>query len=162
MDSEAVARFELGYAQEMSTTKKCEFCGRFYRPDPRVGKRQRSCFQAVCQKKRRQASQKQWVSHNRDYFRNRYADLKAWRKKHADYQRVWRAKRREIQDEIRAKSPLKSIHLLVPAKVFAGEIQDEIRLIRQCYCGLWLPGAEREIQDKMVSSEALGLPLVPS
>lgn len=146
----------------MVLKKQCQFCGRFFRPDRRVGNRQKSCFRQNCQKKRKQAAQKRWMANNPDYFKGRYEETKAWRGKKPDYQRLWRAKRREIQDELGPKSPLKSIQLLVPASVFASEIQDEIHLFRQCGCGLWLPGGPRKIQDEMARCGPVVLTPAPS
>jgi len=48
--------------------KPCCICRRWFRPDPRVGKRQRACGQADCQRARRQQTQANWRAHNPDYF----------------------------------------------------------------------------------------------
>lgn len=77
---------------------------------------------------------------NPGYFRQRYPNTKQWRQQNPDYQRLWRAKRREIQDEIPLEKPIRTIRLVVPEKLFRGEIQDEIRLVRQCGCGFFVTG----------------------
>ncbi len=118
----------------------CAYCGRFFKPDKRVGARQNSCQDKKCQKKRKKDSQKKWVEANPGYFRGRYSNTKEWRKRNPDYQRQWRAKRREIQDEIPSKKPIKTLRLVVPDKWLKGEIQDEIRLVRQCGCGFFVAG----------------------
>ncbi len=36
-----------------ATQKRCVYCGRFYRPDNRVGKRQKSCGREECRRRRK-------------------------------------------------------------------------------------------------------------
>lgn len=129
--------------------KKCSFCGRFFRPDVRVGNRQKSCYQEACKKKRKKASQRNWIKANPEYFHGRYQEIRLWREKNPGYQREWRMKSREIQDKIPSLTSLATIRIVVPAKLLKGEIQDEFRLVRQCGCGFWLAGEGRKIQDTM-------------
>lgn len=79
--------------------KHCEFCGRFFVPDPRVGDRQRSCFRPECQEARKRASKRAWREREtpRGYFAGRYAYLKEWRRKRRF------ASTEVIQDEIRLR-----------------------------------------------------------
>lgn len=125
--------------------KRCGYCGKYFRPDYRAGERQKCCKDKACQAKRKKESQKRWLEANPGYFKGRYEYVKQWRKEHPDYQRRWRAKRREIQDEISPSKPILIIRLAIPAKLLKGEIQDEIRLVRQCGCGFFVAGGE--IQD---------------
>jgi hypothetical protein len=121
--------------------KRCICCGRYFKPDSRVGNRQKACNDKACQRKRKKENQRTWVESNPGYFQGRYTYVKQWRKDKPDYQRRWRAKRREIQDEIHLSNPIRTIRLVIPAKWFKGEIQDEIRLKRQCGCGFFVAGA---------------------
>jgi len=43
--------------------------------------------------------------------------------------------------------------LVIPEKMLKNEIQDEIRLVRQCGCGFYVAGEKKrcEIQDSMDS-----------
>jgi hypothetical protein len=104
--------------------KRCEFCGRFFTPNRRVGNRQRSCGRTECKKARKTAAQQTWVNNNPGYFKGRYDNTRRWRRAHPDYQRQRRQKIREIQDETARETPVKSVRLLVPAKWFKDEIQD--------------------------------------
>jgi len=97
--------------------KRCVYCGRYYRPDPRVRRTQKSCNDPKCRARRKRESHKKWLEANPDYFKGRYAEVKEWRKNHPDYQRLWEKK--------------------------AHEIQDEIRLVRQCRCGLYVAGGKK-------------------
>jgi hypothetical protein len=60
---------------------------------------------------------------------------------------------REIQDKIPPAEPVKTMVLVIPEKILKNEIQDEIRLVRQCGCGFYVAGEKKrsEIQDSMDS-----------
>lgn len=109
--------------------KHCEFCGRFFTPDRRIGDKQRSCPRPECRKLRKAASQATWSTENDGYFKDRYEKTKSWRAAHPGYQRERRKKIREIQDAIPDSTRLKSVRLLVPATWFKNEIQDTMALI---------------------------------
>jgi len=47
--------------------KRCCICRKMFRPDPRVGERQRACGDTACQRKRRTQSQAGWRSRNLSY-----------------------------------------------------------------------------------------------
>ena len=81
-------------------SKHCEFCGRFFVPDHRVGNRQRACSRPDCKAARKQASQKKWVSREPGYFLGRYPYVKEWRQKRRD------KKLEVIQDERPPAKPL--------------------------------------------------------
>ena len=48
--------------------RPCCICRRWFRPDPRIGLRQRACGQPDCQAARRIQTQKSWRDRNPDYF----------------------------------------------------------------------------------------------
>jgi hypothetical protein len=48
--------------------RPCRICRRWFRPDPRVGTRQRACGNPSCQKARHQQAQIKWCARNPDYF----------------------------------------------------------------------------------------------
>jgi len=47
--------------------RPCTICRRWFRPDARVGSRQRACRQPECQTARRKKTQANWRAHNPDY-----------------------------------------------------------------------------------------------
>jgi hypothetical protein len=108
---------------------------------------QKSCNDPECRAKRKRESHKKWLEANPDYFKGRYSEVKEWRAKHPDYQRLWRKKRREIQDEISPPEPVKTMVLVIPEKMLKSEIQDEIRLVRQCGCGVYVAGGKKGPRD---------------
>src|SRR5712691_3335160 len=48
--------------------RPCCICRRWFRPDPRIGSRQRACITLDCQTARRKKKQKAWRERNPDYF----------------------------------------------------------------------------------------------
>lgn len=121
---------------------RCEFCGRFFVPDRRVGKRQRSCSDPACRKKRKRAAQRKWVADNPGYFCGRYEVVKQWRLRR-------RAGRSMIQDEIPPAKPVLRLVFIVPA-VNPDMIQDEIILRRVAPTAFAAAGLSRAvIQDTM-------------
>jgi len=104
--------------------KRCYFCGRYFRPDPRVGERQKACRRAPCRKARKILAQHRWTERNPGYFRGRYPYVKQWRAGRCG------APRPVIQDEIPSKKPLYRMIFLIPGGLRRGMIQDEILLER--------------------------------
>jgi hypothetical protein len=51
-----------------SRKRPCCICRRWFRPDPRIGSRQRACRGPNCQAARRVRTQKSWRDRNADYF----------------------------------------------------------------------------------------------
>ena len=48
--------------------RPCSICRRWFRPDPRIGSRQRTCKNKDCQTSRRRKKQKAWRKAHPDYF----------------------------------------------------------------------------------------------
>ena len=48
--------------------KPCCICRRWFRPDPRIGSRQRACRNPDCQSARQKKMQRRWRERNPDYF----------------------------------------------------------------------------------------------
>ena len=133
-----------------SQQKKCQFCGRFFRPDSRVGKRQIACSREICRKLRKQKAQRTWLAGNPDYFKGRSLETKAWRLNNPDYQRTWRQRRRrEIQDKMSCNSSIITMHLAIMDASLKVEIQDEIRRQNALGRGFVVAGRLREMQDKI-------------
>src|SRR6266705_4590994 len=75
--------------------KPCSICRRWFRPDPRIGDRQRACGNPECQTARRQKTQADWRDRNPGY-------AIAWR---IDQ----RASRSETPEPLRLPAPLKQL-----------------------------------------------------
>ncbi len=110
---------------------RCVFCGRFFIPDYRIGKRQKACFREGCKKARKQKAQREWVQKNPGYFQGRYPYVKEWRERRKPSLGTPGAEM--IQDEILPSKPLLRLILLIPADK-EGVIQDKIVLRRQSRC----------------------------
>ena len=104
--------------------KRCAYCGRYFIPDRRVGLKQKACGRPECRKKRKQEAQRRWLTRNEGYFRGRYEDVKAWRKRKKEA-----SGGAMIQDEIPRSKPIQKYVLLIPEDK-TGMIQDEIILRR--------------------------------
>jgi hypothetical protein len=104
--------------------KRCQFCGRYFRPDPRVVERQKACRRDVCRKARKLLAQHRWTERNPGYFRGRYPYVKEWREARKN------APRPMIQDKIPLLKPLFKMTLLIPGGIGRELIQDEILLER--------------------------------
>jgi len=109
--------------------KRCLFCGQFFIPDPRVGKRQKACHQESCKKKRKRAAQRRWSDNNPGYFQGRYPYVKQWREQRK-LASGGTPSEMMIQDKIPLSRPCLRLILVIPADK-GGMIQDEIRLRRQ-------------------------------
>jgi len=122
--------------------KKCLCCGRYFRPDNRVGDRQKYCKRGECQKRRRQVQQKKWHKANPDYFQGRYKYLKEWLKMNPGYLKGWRAKQsNDIQTQIPPASPIISIRLNTRENIDFGDIQTLVLTLVQSGQALWVTGA---------------------
>ena len=53
----------------MARSRPCRVCRRWFRPDPRVGKRQKTCGRFECQKERKRQKDAQWRKNNPNYWR---------------------------------------------------------------------------------------------
>lgn len=119
---------------------KCKYCGKYFHPHPRVGKRQKCCGRPECRKKYQKAYQKKWRAKNPDLSKGRYWYIKEWREKNPGYQRAWRQKEREIQNLVSPVTQVNTGTIVVPAKVIKSEIQNLVRFVRQYLCDLLFTG----------------------
>lgn len=105
--------------------KKCLFCGRYFKPDPRVGQNQKACFRDCCKRARKQLAQNDWLRRNPDYFRGRYWYVKQWRQRRKEL-----VQRQMIQDERPVQKalshPIYKLIFLMPGGLKRQMIQDEI------------------------------------
>jgi len=80
----------------MVAKKRCRYCGRMFVPDRRVGDRQKACS-AQCRKLRKKENNRAFSRNNPGYWCGRYDEVKQWRLKYPDYQRLWRQKRKQAR-----------------------------------------------------------------
>ena len=87
----------------MQIKKQCPYCGRKFRPNPRLWdselkcNRQKSCSRKRCLKKRHDESHGIWLGKekNKTAYCRRYGNTKRWRVKNPGYQGKWRAENPE-------------------------------------------------------------------
>lgn len=86
--------------------KRCSYCRKLYRPDPRQKGGQKTCGSDDCQKQRRRDNARLWRKRNpeydsREYRDSRQPDRREWKRKywashpeyrehHKEYMRRWR------------------------------------------------------------------------
>ena len=70
--------------------KRCRYCKRLVIPDPRVGERQKTCGDPLCQKAHKAENNTRWRERNPDYFCNDYPRVKEWLDQHPGYLREYR------------------------------------------------------------------------
>ena len=106
----------------MRKKKPCCFCRKWFRPDPRVGSRQKSCSHPECQKKRRHRTQANWRKQNPDYSRARWMRQRSDKAAEAD-----KAKRKPLMPgraRPRRPAPIRAEGLL--RQIPWSTMQDEI------------------------------------
>lgn len=81
--------------------RKCRHCKDLFYPHSRSKGRQKHCSKLECQRARKAANQRRWLSHpeNRDYFRGP-ANVERVRRWRADHHGYWRRKRRGSADAL--------------------------------------------------------------
>jgi hypothetical protein len=138
--------------------KRCQYCGRFFKPDHRHPHDQKSCKREDCRHRRKAEAQKQWLERNPECFHGRYINTKTWRENHPVYQKQRRAqlKSREIQDTIPAVIAIKSIHLLKPGEWFGFEIQDAMPIVPLYDSTRYRTWRGGEIQDSIMPPAFFG------
>lgn len=74
--------------------KRCVYCSRRFRPDPRTASSQKTCSRTACRRRRKKEAQARWRADNPDYFQghDHYVQHKNWLAKpgHGDYLRRYR------------------------------------------------------------------------
>lgn len=104
---------------------KCRHCGKFFQPDVRNRARQRHCFQPVCRRKSKAASQRAWLSRpeNADYFRDEDNATRAreWQAANPGY---WKKRRKRLAKVLQEASKAQ------PPAVQTVAVQDE-RIVLQ-------------------------------
>ena len=70
--------------------KRCRYCKKLFFPDPRVGKRQKTCGDSTCQKASKAENNTRWRRKNPDYFRNDYPRVKQWLDQNPGYLKRFR------------------------------------------------------------------------
>lgn len=71
--------------------KRCAFCARRFRPEPRIGEAQKACFRKRCRARRKRAAHQSWLRRNPGYFNGQYSRTKLWLAKHPGYLGRYRA-----------------------------------------------------------------------
>ena len=74
----------------MPSTKRCVYCGKSYRPDPRTATEQKACQRNACRRERQRRAYQAWAARNRDYDSARRGNIRSWAKDYPDYWKRYR------------------------------------------------------------------------
>ena len=124
--------------------RPCTICRRWFRPDPRVGERQRACDRPECQTARRKKAQA------------------SWRRRNPDYSIAWRLDRRKAQTEepepLRLPAPLLQLPWNVAKDEFGSQGADFLGVMS----ALILRAAKDEIRSYPIDPTGLPNRLPPA
>lgn len=67
---------------------RCQYCSKLFRPDPRVGKRQRACSKRDCQNRRQAENREDWLRRHAGYFAGRGPEHRRYREEISSGERV--------------------------------------------------------------------------
>lgn len=70
--------------------KRCPYCRKRFTPDPRVGKRQKSCGARACQRALNRENSARWRQEHPDCCHGDYPRVKLWLQKHPGYLKRYR------------------------------------------------------------------------
>ena len=123
--------------------RRCVYCNKLYRPDPRQKCKQKTCGSGDCQRKRKRDNAREWRKKNPGYDTKRYRetrqpDRREWKRRywashpeyrrhHAEYMQIWRKMKRIPEHRVRI--PYRDIELTYDKQ----SINLEIRSVRVPY-----------------------------
>lgn len=113
----------------MKTKKKrCQFCGRWYTPDPRTAHFQKACTNKSCRKQRQRQKNRDWAARYPDYHSYRGAKISQWAAK-IQYWKRYRATHPEYARRDNKRRALSRKHLKEPIGSKVSAKQTTIREI---------------------------------
>jgi hypothetical protein len=81
--------------------RRCRQCGEFFRPDPRVGARQRTCGADACQRARRRQNVADWLDRHPEYRAAEAARVGRWLEAHPGYLKSYRDRVEGLRQRLR-------------------------------------------------------------
>lgn len=110
--------------------KRCEYCGRYFIPDKRIGNRQRACRRPECKRQRKLQALKRWKQNHPEVLAHHYEDyVKPWREARRAERRQPPRRSKVIRNKIPPSKPYRQLVLLIPEET-RNVIRDEIWLRR--------------------------------
>ena len=112
--------------------KRCQFCGRWYTPDSRTARFQKSCGHKSCRKERRRQSVRNWTTRHPDYHSYRGVKVRVWAAK-TNYWKRYRASHPEYvhKDNRRRVLSRKRLSLSAKQNTIRQITVDKLNSIRQ-------------------------------
>jgi hypothetical protein len=95
--------------------KRCRFCDRWYKPDPRTAQFQKACENKSCRKERIRQKNRNWAARYPDYHSYRGAKIREWAAR-TQYWKHYRASHPEYVCRDNKRRVLSRKHLKMSAK----------------------------------------------
>lgn len=150
--------------------KRCAFCARTFRSEPRIGEAQKACFRKRCRARRKREAHQSWLRRNPGYFNDQYPRTKLWLADHPGYLGRYRSahpeyvcadnrKRRERKKRARRRADIQDAlphREIARLRVIRGaDIQDTTRLRLDGLIAALSHGPQADMQDEMASAAPL-------
>lgn len=84
-------------------TKRCRYCGRAFKPDPRTALFQKCCGRGRCVQARSRQKLRRWRKLYPEHARRWQTKVRAWAKAYPDYWRRYRAKHADYRERERRR-----------------------------------------------------------
>lgn len=78
--------------------KRCIICGKWYIPNPRTTKTQKTCSDPACRRERKLRADKTWLAKNPGWTAGRRVKARQWSQAYPDYWRNYRAGHPEYRE----------------------------------------------------------------
>lgn len=78
--------------------KRCIICGKWYLPNPRTAKTQKTCSDPACRRERKLRADKAWLAKNPGWTVGRRVKTRQWSQAYPDYWRNYRAEHPEYRE----------------------------------------------------------------
>ena len=105
-----------GFSAMTIRNKRCDFCHRWYAPDPRIGEDQVACQREECRKKRKARADRNWRIKHPGYGVKWKYKLREWAANYPDYWKHYRKTHPECADRERRRMRSKRERLKSVAK----------------------------------------------
>lgn len=140
--------------------KRCEYCGRWYDPDPHTARQQKACSRPECRLARLRQKYRSWVKRHPWHSAQRRVKNRAWAAAYPDYWRRRRAVDREYarRDNVRRAAAMRKARCSAKQTASGRVVVEKLRAIetlREAGCSAKQTALSRRVgalEDYVLSS----------